>query len=236
MRLGLILPTFRLTPREALRAAAAADDLGLDGVFAYDHLWPMGSPERPALAPFETLATVAVRHPRVVVGTLVARVGLVADDVLVSQLRALRAVASGDVVCALGTGDAKSRDENLAYGVAYDPPETRRASLRAVAETLVADGAEVWVGGAAGPTRDLALAVGCTANLWDADPDEVRSAAGATPVTWAGPYPTDAAAPDRARARELVVALQSAGARWAVFGAPAGVEDVAALRDALRAS
>ncbi len=39
----------------AHRALAA----GVDGVFCYDHLWPIGQPDRPALAPFPILATLA---------------------------------------------------------------------------------------------------------------------------------------------------------------------------------
>jgi hypothetical protein len=42
MRIGVILPTFRDTPDEALETAARAEALGLDGVFCYDHVWPMG--------------------------------------------------------------------------------------------------------------------------------------------------------------------------------------------------
>ena len=59
MKLGVILPTFRDSAEDAFRAAALADERGLDGVFAFDHLWPIGDRERPALAPFPLLAAVA---------------------------------------------------------------------------------------------------------------------------------------------------------------------------------
>ena len=86
MRLGILLPTFRSAPRDALAAADDAARRGLDGVFAYDHLWPMGSPERPALAPFEVLAAVAERQPALVVGPLVARVDEAALAALLGAL------------------------------------------------------------------------------------------------------------------------------------------------------
>ena len=52
MNVGVLLPTFRDSAHDALATAAEAASHSLDGVFAYDHLWPMGQPERPALAPF----------------------------------------------------------------------------------------------------------------------------------------------------------------------------------------
>ena len=59
MRTGVVLPTFRDTPDEAFAAAAAAVEAGVDGLFCYDHIWPMGQPERPALAPFPLLGALA---------------------------------------------------------------------------------------------------------------------------------------------------------------------------------
>ena len=58
MKLAVLLPTFRHGASDAFDAAARAVDAGLDGVFAYDHLWPMGSPQRPSLAPFPLLAAI----------------------------------------------------------------------------------------------------------------------------------------------------------------------------------
>ena len=230
MRLGVMLPTFRHTPRAALESAARAADEGLDGVFAYDHLWPMGSPERPALAPFEVLAAVASRTPSLVVGTLVARVGLVSDEVLLSQVRALRIVAGGRVIAALGTGDKLSREENLAYGIDYALPDDRRAALRAVAQALVDEGTEVWIGDGAPATRAVAADVGCTQNLWDATTAEVAALAGSVAVSWAGPTPARDGIVDEASTRTLLEGLEAAGATWAVFGAPAPIEALARLR------
>jgi alkanesulfonate monooxygenase SsuD/methylene tetrahydromethanopterin reductase-like flavin-dependent oxidoreductase (luciferase family) len=175
VRLGVFVPTFRRSPDAALAAAREAARAGLDGVFAYDHLWPMGSPDRPALAPFEVLAAVALAEPQLAVGPLVARVGLVADEVLLGQLRALRLVAPGRLVAGLGTGDRKSADENLAYGIATQSSDQRRASLRRIAAELVAEGTEVWIGGGAAATREVAAEVGCTLNCWQAAPSEVGS-------------------------------------------------------------
>lgn len=226
-----MLPTFRHSPAAALDVAARAASCGIDGVFAFDHIWPMGSPDRPAIAPFEVLAQVAASHPTLVVGPLVARIGLVADEVLLGQLRALRVVAAAGIVAALGTGDKKSREENLAYGIDYAAPEARRASLRAVAGALVDEGVEVWIGDGAAPTRAVAIELGCTVNLWDRDVDAVAAAARVAPVSWAGPCPSDPqGAVSTERTRALLHALDAAGASWAVFAGTPPVELIAGLR------
>jgi hypothetical protein len=231
VRLGALLPTFRDDPDEALLAGTRAMDAGLDGVFAYDHLWPMGSPERPALAPFEVLTAVAVRTSTLAVGTLVARVGLVTEAVSLSQFRALRAVAGDRVIAALGTGDKLSREENLAYGVDFPLPEVRRASMRSIAGTLFDEGMEVWIGDGAPATRAIAVEIGCTLNMWAASPADVAAAAQATTVSWAGPTPLRDGAFDHAATAVLLDELEDAGATWAVFDPRAPIEALAGLRD-----
>jgi hypothetical protein len=229
MRLGVLLPTFRATPCDALAAADAAVRHGLDGVFAYDHVWPMGSPERPALAPFEVLAAVAHRHEALVVGPLVARVGLVADEVLLGQCRALGVAAGGRVVIAVGTGDRLSSEENLAYGIGVAPPEARRASLRAVASALHDEGVEVWIGDGAPKTRAIATALGCTLNLWDATPAAVAAAASEQTVSWAGPPPQRDGAVDEGALAALLVDLEAAGSSWAVLAPQVPIDLLARL-------
>ena len=116
--------------------------VGVDGLFCYDHIWPMGQPDRPALAPFPILGALATRFaPRdglagPFVGSLVARVGLVPDDVLFEQFVALHRLAPGRVVAALGTGDHLSAAENRAYGIEYPPASARRTAMVALARRL----------------------------------------------------------------------------------------------------
>lgn len=230
MRLGILLPTFRRSPLDALAAADDAARHGLDGVFAYDHLWPMGSPERPAIAPFEVLAAVAERQPTLVVGPLVARIGLVEDEVLLGQCRALGVVADDRVIIGLGTGDRLSREENLAYGLRYLPPDERRASLRDVATALHDEGMEVWVGDGASATRAIASSIGCTLNLWDTDPTDVGRLAARSTVSWAGPGPEADGEIDAAATGALLERLAAAGATWAVFAPQVPIELLARLR------
>ncbi|HVB70569.1 MAG TPA: LLM class flavin-dependent oxidoreductase [Acidimicrobiales bacterium] len=209
MKLGVFLPTFEDSSAPALASAAAAVDAQLDGVFAYDHLWPMGSPTRPALAPLPVLAVVATKFANLVVGPLVARIGLVGTSRMVEEFATLAALAPGRVVAALGTGDHLSIAENDAYGLVRRDAAERRAMLAETARAL-ASFAEVWIGAGSPDTNALAREVGATLNLWDKTPDEVAAANRAGPVSWAGPLRGDPVA--------ALDALAAAGATWAVAG------------------
>ncbi len=223
MRTGVLLPVFQDDAGPALAAAAAAERAGVDGAFCYDHVWPIGQPHRPALAPFPVLAAVAASTRRLVVGPLVARVGLVPDEVLLSELATLAAVAPGRVIAGLGTGDRMSAGENEAYGLAFPPAAARRASLRACASAAAGWGLPVWIGDGSPATRRIAGAMGVALNLWDAPLATVADEAGRAEVTWAGPAPENLAG--------MVADLARAGATWAVFAGPL---DVAALAAAGR--
>ena len=138
-----------VTARRGLRAAAeAAVAAGVDGVFCYDHLWPMGQPERPALAPFPLLGALATRFA--------PSRGDGARPVL--RARWSPASVSCPTTCwppssgarpgwppagsspGLGTGDRLSADENRAYGIPFHPaadagPRWSRAGPSAVEPT-----------------------------------------------------------------------------------------------------
>ena len=213
MKVGVLLPTFQTSAEPALEAAQRAVDAGLDGVFAYDHLWPMGSPQRPALAPFPVLASIAARHESLVVGPLVARVGLVSTHHLVAAFTTLAIVAPGRVIAAIGTGDRLSADENLAYGLPSLDAASRRALLAETAHEL-SGWMPVWFGAGAPATNALARELGVTVNMWNATVGAVEDQAGEGPVSWAGPVPSPSS-----RTADLLDDLARAGASWAVLGA-----------------
>jgi alkanesulfonate monooxygenase SsuD/methylene tetrahydromethanopterin reductase-like flavin-dependent oxidoreductase (luciferase family) len=185
MKLGVLLPTFRNGAADAFAFAERALDAGVDGFFAYDHLWPMGSPTRPSLAPFPLLAAVARRHDGVIVGPLVARVGLVGTDHLVDEYLTLERVAPSRVICALGSGDKLSAAENEAYDIPVRSADERRA-LMAEAASVLREHMPIWFGAGNDETNRVAREVGATINLWDATPQRVRDMAASGDVSWAG--------------------------------------------------
>ncbi|MGA8296472.1 MAG: LLM class flavin-dependent oxidoreductase [Acidimicrobiales bacterium] len=222
MRIGVILPTFARRIEPALARAHEAEARGIHGVFCYDHLWPMGAPGKPALAPFPFLGRLSAETTALRLGTLVARVGLVPDHVLVGEFRTLAALSGNRVVAALGTGDRMSAQENLAYGIGFTPPAHRRASLEKVARALVGEGIEVWIGAGAKPTDAIAWTSGATLNAFDAEVATIADHARRGPVSWAGSLPRGAT-----EATALLRALSSAGATWAVVGSNNPIKEIA---------
>jgi hypothetical protein len=223
MKLGVLLPTFRNGAADAFAFAERAVDAGVDGLFAYDHLWPMGSPTRPSLAPFPLLASVARRHDDVVVGPLVARVGLVGTDRLVDEYLTLERVAPSRVICALGSGDKLSAAENEAYDIPVRSADERRA-LMAEAARALRERMPIWFGAGNDETNRVAREVGATINLWDATPQRLRDTVASGEVSWAGPVPADLSA--------TLDAVRDAGATWAIFAPDVDVDVLRQWRDA----
>lgn len=227
MKVGVTLPQFRSDSRTAIQAAQDAERLGIDGVFVFDHLWPMGSPERPIVAALPLMGALAVETDSLAIGSLVMRVGLVPDAVLIEEVIDLGGMCPGRLIAGLGTGDKLSKAENLAFGVPYPPAQARRESLERCARELRADGLPVWLGTGsvlAPPTFETARRTGSAVNFWDTPVAALDRVAGVE-LTWAGPMP---GGPPVIAAR--LAELAEAGATWAVCAWPDVVADVAAAR------
>ncbi|MGH9277256.1 MAG: LLM class flavin-dependent oxidoreductase, partial [Acidimicrobiales bacterium] len=156
MRYGITLPQFRHEAEPALDVARRAERAGLDGVFVFDHLWPLNRPDRPALHSTTLLGALAAETERVTLATLVARVGLVPNAVLVHTMLTLNLMAPGRFVAGLGTGDAANRAENEAYGIPFAPAAERLAQVCECARQLRAEGVRTWIGGLSRATRQAA--------------------------------------------------------------------------------
>ena len=189
VRIGVTLPQFRSDAGPALAVARRAEAAGLDGVFVFDHLWPLGHPERPVLHAFPLLGALAAETGRVALGPLVARVGVLPDPVLVHTLVSLSRVCGGRLIAGLGTGDRTSRAENEAYGLAYPPAADRLAALLSCCGALRAAGVRTWVGGRSAMARKAAAAADGW-NAWGPDPATFAAEATSVPAgverTWAG--------------------------------------------------
>jgi alkanesulfonate monooxygenase SsuD/methylene tetrahydromethanopterin reductase-like flavin-dependent oxidoreductase (luciferase family) len=238
IRTGVVLPTFQESPDQAFAVAHRALAAGVDGVFCYDHLWPIGQPDRPALAPFPILANLAVSaHGSTTVGggpffgTLVARIGLVPNGVLQAQFAALARLAPGRVIAGLGTGDRLSEAENRAYGVPFASAAERRADMVELARLLRETGLTVWLAGGVAARIEETRAADAVLNVWNADPSLVADRTQgpqAVEVTWGGPPPTE-----EWILQATVRDLAGAGATWVIFASPV---DPIALVAAARAA
>ncbi|MGH9299494.1 MAG: LLM class flavin-dependent oxidoreductase [Acidimicrobiales bacterium] len=221
MRIGVTLPTFSDDAAAVLGAAREAESLGIHGVFSFDHLWPLGHPERPSLSLFPVLGAVAAVTDRLRVGSLVARLGLLPDAVVVSSLLSLAEISGGRLIAGLGTGDDASMEEHTRNGILYLGTPARHESLREVSAFLLAEGVECWVGAGKASTNETARSSGAILNYWGATPERLARAAALGPVTWGGPLPDDAGA-----AASTLQGLSQAGASWAVWGWPSSLAAV----------
>ncbi|MHB1519110.1 MAG: LLM class flavin-dependent oxidoreductase [Acidimicrobiales bacterium] len=228
MKVGITLPQFDDAATDAVAAARRAEALGFDGVFCFDHLWPIGQPGRPALSASPLLGAVAASTSTIALGTLVARIGLVPDDVLVATLSGLSVLSGGRFIAGVGTGDRISREENLAFGVPFEGAEDRWYHLVGVAGRLAARGVPVWVGGNSAKAIETARTLGVAINLWASGLDAVAAVAGQVEVTWGGPVGGTVPA-----MRHRLDALEGAGARWAVCAWPESLDDLAEAAEAI---
>ena len=221
MRLGLSLPTFSPDAGALLEMAEAAEEAGVHGLFCFDHLWPLGHPERPALGMYPVLGAVAARTDKIAIGSLVARVGLLPDAVVAASIEGLHAIVGDRLIAGVGLGDRLSVDEHDRNGIARIGRRDREQSLAWLLERLAAAGIERWVGAGRPPTNEVARRAGASLNLWQASPAQVADAAerSGLPVTWGGSLPEEAGA-----AAEVLVALEHAGATWVVWGWPRSIE------------
>jgi alkanesulfonate monooxygenase SsuD/methylene tetrahydromethanopterin reductase-like flavin-dependent oxidoreductase (luciferase family) len=180
--LGLTLPQFSERPGPALEACRDAWELGFGGVFVFDHLWPLGQPERPALEGWTLLAALAAQLGRQPGGcrggTLVTRAGLRNPGLVARMAATVGEIAGEPPIIGIGRGDAANRDENLAYGLPFGDPAERTAALEATVDALrgpLGGRPEVWVGGTGPSALALAGRLGDAWNGWGRTPEELAA-------------------------------------------------------------
>jgi alkanesulfonate monooxygenase SsuD/methylene tetrahydromethanopterin reductase-like flavin-dependent oxidoreductase (luciferase family) len=203
--LGLTLPQFNERPGLALDACSEAWELGFGGVFVFDHLWPLGQPQRPALEGWTLLAALAARVGRAPegfrVGTLVTRAGLRNPGLVARMAATVGEIAGGPPIIGVGRGDAANRDENQAYGLPFGDLAERTAALEAAVAALrgpLGGRPEVWVGGTGPAALALAGRLGDAWNGWGRTAEELAAglaearkaaeAAGRDPAAVAGSW------------------------------------------------
>jgi alkanesulfonate monooxygenase SsuD/methylene tetrahydromethanopterin reductase-like flavin-dependent oxidoreductase (luciferase family) len=220
MKVGVVAPVFARSTGLALSVAQAADESGLDGVFSYDHLFPIRSPHRPALSAIPMLAAMAVTTERVHIGTLVSRVTLLPPAVLVAELVRLDEISGHRLIAGLGAGDSLTTPENDAYGLPFPKLTERVRLLGEVSAALRARGVTTWIGGRSPQVRDLAAAQSDAWNAWGGPLDELTAFAatnqGGAQATWGGPPPEG----DVDAFRRHLRGLAEARIEWAVYGPP----------------
>jgi len=156
VKIGLILPLFSGDAERVLSFAERAEELGFDGVFAFDHLFPPGNdPERPVLEAFAMLGAVSARTRRIAVGTLVARVALRNAGMLATLATTLDDASGGRMILGMGAGDAGSDLEHRIFGIPAPAQDERREHLEETVRCVRAlFGGGTWSGGSHVPAMD----------------------------------------------------------------------------------
>jgi len=133
VKVGLVLPLFSGDPAKVLAFARHAEDLGYDGVFAFDHFFPPGAPrDRASLEAFSILAAVAAATERIAIGTLVTRASLRPAGLLAKLAVSLDDLSGGRMILGIGTGDPIDEPEHDAYGLPYLDKVERRAHVEMI--------------------------------------------------------------------------------------------------------
>jgi alkanesulfonate monooxygenase SsuD/methylene tetrahydromethanopterin reductase-like flavin-dependent oxidoreductase (luciferase family) len=222
LKVGVVLPMFESSPALALDVTRQAEAEGIDGVFCYDHLFPLRRPDRPALSSVPILAAVAAITSRVRLGPLVSRVTLLPDAVLVEAMVTIDRLAEGRLIAGLGAGDHLNRGEQRPYGMAFPSVAERLARLETVAAELGRRGIQTWIGGRSSMVRELAGRVADGWNCWEGTESELASFSPppwrSVELTWGGPPPP---------LGQLVGHLHQMarlGVAWVVYGPPPEVD------------
>jgi len=158
VKVGLVLPLFSGDAGKVLAFARRAEELGYDGVFAFDHFFPPGaSSDRASLEAFSMLAAIAASTERISIGTLVTRASLRPVGLLAKLAASLDGMSDGRMILGIGSGDPIDRPEHATYGLTYLEKAERRSHLvetvRAVRTLFRGEGwaGGEWVGHLAGP-------------------------------------------------------------------------------------
>jgi len=201
-RLSVTLPQFRREAASMLDAARRAEDLGFDGVFVFDHLFPLGSPDRPIFEGFVALGAVAASTSKITIGTLVTRAPIRPAWTTAKAAWSAQAISGGRLTLGLGAADSMSKPEFEAYGIHFGSARERVDSVRDTIDALNAPELRLpgiavpktWIGGRSSAVRALAAEIADGWNAWGGSADqlavesaEIRTQAGRPfEVSWGG--------------------------------------------------
>lgn len=196
--LGATLPQFTDDRTRFVEGVRRAEDAGLDSIWVFDHLWPLGgSKERPILEGWTALAWAAEASNDIHVGTLVTRSSLRNPRLLAHMARTVADIAGDRLIVGIGSGDDKSRAENEAFGIPYWEGDRRIRQFEDTVRVLrdqLPGSVRLWVAGRSDDALAVAARYADGWNGWGGTPETfardaatVASSAGRPiELTWGG--------------------------------------------------
>jgi F420-dependent oxidoreductase-like protein len=134
VRFGVCLPQFDASWHQVREVAEAADEAGLDAVWAIDHFVGIPDETVPILEGWTEIAAVAAVTRRVRIGHQVLCVSYRPPALLAKMAATLDVVSGGRLILGLGAG--WHEPEYRQYGYEFPPIATRLAQLGETAEVL----------------------------------------------------------------------------------------------------
>jgi alkanesulfonate monooxygenase SsuD/methylene tetrahydromethanopterin reductase-like flavin-dependent oxidoreductase (luciferase family) len=113
---------------DLVKVWTAAEELGYDSAWLYDHFHSLGNINAPCLEAWTTLSALATLTKRVKIGTMTTCVSYRQPTLLAKMGATVDVISNGRLILGIGAGWYK--DEYLAYGYEYPSDRTRVRSLK----------------------------------------------------------------------------------------------------------
>jgi F420-dependent oxidoreductase-like protein len=117
---------------ELRKVWTAADELGYDSAWLYDHFFALEDKQAPCLEAWTTLAALAAATKRLKLGTMVTSVSYRHPSLLAKMATTTDVISNGRLIVGMGAGWYE--EEYVAYG--YDFPD-QRTRVRQLKEALI---------------------------------------------------------------------------------------------------
>jgi len=116
------------TYEELVKVWNAAEELGYDSAWLYDHFYSLGNKTQPCLEAWTTLAALAAVTKRLKMGTMVTCVNYRQPSLLAKIAATVDVVSNGRLIFGIGAG--WHEEEYHAYGYEYPDQATRMRQLK----------------------------------------------------------------------------------------------------------
>lgn len=147
MRIGIQIQPQNTSFQEIRETAWAADAIGVDSIYIWDHAVPLSEGSNRTQEAWTTLAALAVTTKRCRIGTLVSPIGFRSPALLALMANTVDEISEGRLVLGLGSGWHKPDYEELEIGFDTAPIRAQMLHKSMVAIKARTPGIPILIGG-----------------------------------------------------------------------------------------